>query len=176
VRALPWLLIVAALGCSPREPPSWPQGGAPLALAPARWDRGDDDPVEITADGRVLEDGDLLFVLDRVGRVVNEDYEPMAILLPDGRVFGVDDRPLGHVGVTNAAPPWAETAWVAVMPDGNAIHFTSEGDRESLGRWQGCSGAVQRSCTLVTHLFALRKYPAPSQSGVSVGVGIGVGF
>jgi hypothetical protein len=168
--------LLLLLGCTPQEPPNWPRGGAPLSIVPARWDRGSEDAVEIRADGKVLEDGDVLFVIDRVGRIVDKDYDPVAILLPDGRVIGTEDRVLGQVGVTNAAPPWSANAWLALMPDGGVTAFSPEGDRSSLGRWQGCNGPALRTCTLVTHMIALRHYRAQPASGVSVGVGIGIGF
>lgn len=168
--------MLAGLACSPKEPPSWPQGGAALAISPARWDRGDEDDIEIRADGQVLEDGDLLFVVDRVGRVVDADYDPLGILLPDGRIVGTDNRFLGQVGITNAAPPWATHAWLAVRPDGSVTYFDPEGDRESWGRWQGCHGAALRTCTLVSHLVALRNYRPAPETGVGIGIGIGIGF
>ena len=169
-------MALALLGCTPQEPPSWPQGGAALSIQPARWDRGDEDPIEIRANGEVVEDGDVLFVIDRVGRVVDPDYEPLAILLPDGRVIGTDDRLLGQVGITNAAPPWTGTAWLALMPDGAVTTFDADGDREFAGRWRGCSGAGLRTCTLVTHLVALRNYRSAPETGVGFGIGIGIGF
>ncbi|HEY8945111.1 MAG TPA: hypothetical protein VIM73_12655 [Polyangiaceae bacterium] len=168
------LLLTAA--CTPREPPSWPEGGAPLAIGAARWDRVGEDVIEIRPDGRVLEDGDLVFVVDRVGRVADADYEPFAILLPDGRVVGTDDRWFGHVGVTNAAPPWSGNAWLAVLPDGTVTFFDSDGAREAAGHWQGCAGVTHRTCTLVSHLIALRDYRPAPETGVGIGVGIGVGF
>jgi hypothetical protein len=171
------VLLAMILGaCTPSEPPSWPEGGAALAIAPARWDRPDEDAIEIRPDGQVLEDGKLVFVIDRVGRVVDDDYDPLAILLPDGRVVSNDHRLLGQVGVANAAPPWATNAWLAVMPDGTVTQFDEEGDREFAGRWRGCAGAMHRTCTLVSHLISLRDYRPPPESGVGIGIGIGVGF
>lgn len=167
--------LVSFAACSPKEPPRWPEGGAPLAIAAAVWERGEDDPIEVRANGQVVEDGEVLFVLDRVGRVVDRQYEPLAILLPDGHVVGTDDRALGFVGVSNAAPPWSRHAWLAVMPDGAVTLFEHDGERKFGGRWTGCTGPVQRTCTLVTHLVALRGRHRPD-SGVSVGVGIGIGF
>jgi hypothetical protein len=176
VRSAVWICWLAACGCTPQEPPSWPQGGTALVIAPARWE-SDGDVVEIQADGKVLDDGSTVFILDRVGRVVTDDYDPMAILLPDGRVYGTDERALGQVGVTNAAPPWSANAWLMVAPDGAVVHFTPEGERVSLGRWQGCNGPVLRTCTLVTHLLTLRRMQSRSSGvGVGIGVGIGVGF
>lgn len=167
-------LLLLALGCSPSEPPEWPRGGAPLGIPNARWDRGDADAVEIRPNGQVLEDGDLVFVIDRVGRVVDAEYDPVAILLPDGRLVGTDDQNLGHLGVTNAAPPWSNQAWLAVTPEGSVIGFSSDGERASLGRWQGCSGPALRSCTLVTHLLMLRRHRSAPPSGVHFGVGMGL--
>jgi hypothetical protein len=176
VRGVFLLTLLSLFGCKPQEPPNWPRGGAALSIAPARWDRGSEDAVEIRSDGQVLEDGDLLFVVDRVGRIVDKDYDPVAILLPDGRVFGTEERLLGQVGVTNAAPPWAAQAWLAVTPDGAVTQFSPEGDRSSLGRWQGCNGPALRTCTLVTHMIALRHYRAQPSSGLSIGVGVGIGL
>jgi hypothetical protein len=62
------------------------------------------------------------------------------------------------------------------MPDATVTFFDAEGDRESGGRWRGCVGPVLRTCTLITHLVALRNYRPPPEVGVGVGVGIGIGF
>lgn len=167
-------LLCFALGCSPKEPPNWPQGGAPLTIPAARWLRGDSDAIEIRPDGQVLEGGDVVFVIDRVGRVVDAEYDPVAVLLPDGRLVGTDDQLLGQLGITNAAPPWSDQAWLAVMPDGTVTGFGSDGDRSALGRWQGCTGPALRSCTLVTHLLMLRHHRTAPPSGVHFGVGMGL--
>jgi hypothetical protein len=145
-------------------------------LADARWDRGSDDVIEIKANGQVLEDGDLLYVIDRVGRVTDEDYEPVAVLLPDGHLAGPENRLLGRIGIANAAPPDGAAAWLAILPNGQVVYFDDEGERSNGGVWYGCRGPQQRTCTLVTHLLALRNYSSRQNGGVSVGVGIGVGF
>jgi hypothetical protein len=145
-------------------------------LAAAHWNRGGADAVEVRPDGKVLEDGSLIFVIDRVGRVADDHYEPVAVLLPDGRVAGTDNQFLGRVGITNASPPDAGQAWLAVVPNGQVIYFADDGARSSGGTWTGCEGPAHRTCTLVTHLVALRNYMQRAQSGVSVGVGVGVGF
>lgn len=167
------VLSPALVACGPKDPPRWAQGGAQLAFGNARWDR-DDDPVEIRPDGKVLVDGDLTFVLDRVGRVTNDDYEPYAVLLPDGQLAGQDNLSLGRVGVTNASPPGAVEAWLSVAPDGRVTYYDSDGERSDGGVWRGCAGPMQRTCTLVTQLIALQNYRG-YRSGVGVGVGIGVG-
>jgi len=178
MRALGVVVALGCLvGCSPKEPPHWPEGGAPLLIAPARWERGEDDPIEILPNGQVVEDGDVLFVLDRVGRIVDEKYDPLGILLPDGNVVGTDNRSLGFVGVSNAAPPGSQTAWLAVMPDGAVTRFARDGEREFGGRWTGCTAALQRTCTLVTHLVELTDYRTGGpDNGVNFGIGIGIGL
>jgi len=175
--ALALTLGAAALGCAPSKPPRWAEGGAALVIPNAHFSRGDNDAIEIRPDGQVLEGGSLLFKLDRVGRVVDEDYEPVAILMPDGRVEGTDDRFLGQVGVANASPAERGAAWLSVAPnDGHVTYFDEEGERSLGGQWTGCGGPALRTCTYVTHLIALRNYTRRQQSGVSVGVGIGIGF
>jgi hypothetical protein len=170
-------LVLLAAGCAPRNPPRWAEGGAPLAFAAARWDRENGDPVELRADGKVLIDGDLAFVLDRVGRVANEDYDPYAVLLGDGQLAGTDNTSLGRVGVTNASPPGAVEAWLAVTPDGRVTYFDPDGERSSGGAWRGCTGQVLRTCTLITHLVAVANYRGSNGGvGVGIGVGVGVGF
>jgi hypothetical protein len=164
------------VACGSTPPARWAEGGAPLVVAPARWDRGDSDPIEILANGQVLEDGDPILLVDRAGRVVDEDNEPVAILLPDGHVAGPDNRLLGRVGLGNAAPPDAVEAWISILPNGQVVYFDSDGDRSNGGVWRGCNGPQMRTCTLVTHIIAVQRYMRARQSGVSVGVGIGVGF
>lgn len=172
-------LALSSAACAPAKPPRWAEGGAPLAFASARWDRESGGAVELRPDGHVLVDGDLLFVLDRVGRVTNEDYDPLAVLLPDGQLVGTDHQALGRLGVTNASPPGALEAWLAVTPDGKVTYFDTDGARVPGGVWHGCRGPVLRSCTLVTQLLALANYRGARPVvgiGVGVGVGVGVGF
>jgi hypothetical protein len=163
------LLLVA---CTPSPPPRWAEGGAKLLLPNARWQR-DGDVIEIQPSGEVLEDGDVVFVLDRVGRVVDDDREPVALLLPTGALAGNDAADLGQVGRSNASPPWGSYAWLSLQADGTVVRFDAEGERSADGHWQGC-GTAQRTCTLVSHLFALRDHGRRPSS--SVGIGIGVGF
>ena len=146
-----------------------------MVIAPAHWDRAKRKDVEITAAGEVLQGGREVFLVDRAGRVVDRNREPLAILLPDGFIAGPEDTLLGRVGVANASPPHSATAWLAVMPNGEVVLFDSHGDRRRDGAWTGCDGAVRRTCTLVTHLIAMQTYRDP-HSGPSVGVGIGIGF
>jgi len=174
-KILPVLALIAT-ACAPGKPPRWEEGGAPLAIPNARWDRPDEDPLEIRANGQVVEDGDLLYVVDRVGRVVDDDYEPVAVLLPDGHLAGPDGVVLGQVGVTNASPPDRFSAWLSVRPDGSVVYFDEDGGVISRGKWVGCNGPALRTCTLVTQIITLRDYVRRQEGGVSVGIGVGVGF
>lgn len=164
--------------CAPDAPPRWAEGGAPLVISPARWDRPNDDPVEIQPNGRVLEGGKLRFVIDRVGRVTDDDYEAFAVIEPDGHIVGTDSRPLGYVGMSNATPPFADQAWLSVQADGRVLFFEPSGDRSDYGKWsKGCAGPSRRTCTLVTQLFTVRNYrTAPTGPRFGVGIGVGMGF
>jgi hypothetical protein len=166
---------VVVTGCAPSVPPRWAEGGSGLLIAPARWDRPDGDSVEIEPDGRVVEGGHLRFVIDRVGRVTDDDYEPFAVLLPDGRLVGTDNAALGYVGLNNASPPSGEQAWLSLQADGRVVFFEPNGDRSSHGAWRGCNGPARRACTLVTQIFAMRNYRVLPPNGVTFGVGVGVG-
>jgi hypothetical protein len=170
------VVALIALGCTPSKPPNWEEGGAPIAIPTARWDRPDEDSIEIRANGQIIEDGDLIYVLDRVGRVVDEDYEAVALLLPDGHLVGTDSTALGQVGITNASPPGRFTAWLSVRPDGTVVYFDDDGTQISRGKWHGCTGPALRTCTLVTHVITLRDFVRRTEGGVSVGIGVGVGF
>jgi hypothetical protein len=170
-------LALLSAGCAPKDPPRWAEGGAQLTLGNARWDRESGDPVEIRANGHVLVDGDLEYVLDRVGRVTNDDFDPYAVLLADGQLAGLDNTSLGRVGVNNASPPGAIEAWLSVGPDGRVTYYDADGERSDGGAWRGCTGPMQRTCTLVTHLMAVANYRGPrSGVGIGIGVGVGVGF
>jgi len=176
-RLLSLALLTSVLwGCAPQAPPHWAEGGAQLLILPARWDRPDEDSIEIQANGHVLEGGHLLFVIDRVGRIADDDYEPFAVLLPDGRLVGTDNAALGTVGLNNASPPFATQAWLSLRPDGSVVFYDANGDRSQHGAWRGCDGPARRTCTLVTQVLAVRNYRATPPSGVSVGVGVGIGL
>jgi len=170
------LVLMGAVACAPNPPPRWAEGGAPLVIAPARWDRGDGDMVEILANGQVLEGGDAVLLVDRAGRVADEDNDPVAVLLPDGYVAGPDNTLLGRVGVSNAAPPDGAAAWLSILPNGQVVMFDPDGERMGAGVWYGCDGPQRRTCTLVTHILAVQDYVRRGSSGPHFGVGIGVGF
>jgi hypothetical protein len=166
---------LTVMGCAPKAPPRWAEGGSVLFITPARWDRPDEDSVEIQPDGRVVEGGRRRFVIDRVGRVTDDDYEPFAVLQPDGHLVGTDDAALGYVGLSNASPPSGVQAWLSLQPDGRVVFFEPNGDRTTRGVWHGCDGPGRRACTLVTQIFAVRNYRMQPASGVTFGVGVGMG-
>lgn len=168
------LLLSPSAGCSKSPPPNWQIGGARLVLpVAASWERPGDDPIQILQDGQVLEDGELLWVVDIAGRVVNEDHEPVAILLPDGFVAGNNNQLLGRVGVANASAPGAAYAWLAVRPDGSVLFYEADGEPYAGGAWRGCEGMASRTCTLVTHLIHLRKFNSAPRTRVGIGIGFG---
>ena len=170
------LTVCAALtlcACAHPLPPHWAEGGAPLELKAAHWDRNDDDPVDIDPQGRVLEGGTLRFQLDRTGRITDDEGDPVAILFPEGDVVGPANQYFGRVGVANAAPPHANTAWVAVLPDGGVMRFADDGERIPDGRWIGCEGAMHRTCTLISHVMLLRHYHHPRPR---IGIGVMVAY
>lgn len=145
-------------------------------VAHAYWERGEQDLIEIRADGSVYEGEDVVFVVDTVGRIVDSDYEPFALLHEDGLLMGPDEMQLGRVGLHNASPPGQQHAWASVGPDGRVTFFDEDGTQHFGGTWRGCGGPMARTCTLVTHAFMLRVYLARRRSGPSLGVGIGVGL
>lgn len=172
-------LVALALllsGCAPRPPARWAEGGARIVIPTATLKLPEGAAVEIRADGRVLEDGDVLFAIDRAGRVFTDEGDPIAVLGPDGLVEGPDGQPLGRIGRSNAAPPGSATAWLAVLPDGLVVHFAVDGERTGLGAWEGCGGPALRTCTLVTHLILYQRAAraAEARSGFGFGVGVGV--
>jgi hypothetical protein len=166
-----------ALGCSSALPPSgWSVGGAQLSLPWARWDMGD-AIIELRPDGTVLLDGEPSFVLDAAGRVYDPELAPLALLEPDGRLVGGDDRALGVVGSMHASLPGASEAWLSLMPDGTVVRYGDEGDRIAGGRWEGCQGPPQaaQACVLVTHLVLLdAELRRRQRGGPGFGFGIGV--
>jgi hypothetical protein len=118
----------------------------------------------------------LTWVIDRAGRAVDDEFDPVALLFPDGQLVGTENTDLGHVGLNNAAPPGARTAWLSIGPAGQVIYYDYDGHRSAGGRWSGCNGAARRACTYVTQLFALRDYERVLQSGPWFGIGVGVGL
>lgn len=171
------LASLALAACSTQPPPRWAEGGAPLVIAPARWDRPGKDPIEIRPDGHVTKGGEPYLYIDRAGRVVDEDNEPVAILLTDGHLAGPNNRLLGFIGGSNASPPDRPTAWLTILNDGSVVFFDDEGDKGPGGVWRGCNGPQQRTCTLVTHLVSMEGYRPPEQGpSIGVGVGVGIGF
>lgn len=166
-------MAAGVTACVPDPPARWAQGGAPVVIPEARFDRGRGDPIEIHADGTVAEDGDLLFKLDRAGRVFDEDNEPIALLNSDGSISGPDNVYMGRVGMHNASPPWSGTAWLRVRTDGKVALYDSDGEAQYGGKWTGCAPPATRACTLVTHLLALAA-ARHRESDVQIGIGIGM--
>lgn len=166
------VLLAAVSGCASTPPPRWAEGGAPVEIPHARWQRIG-QRVDLHEDGKVFVDGAHVLTMDRAGRVFEPRGEPVAVLQPDGWLIGPNERPLGRIGMTNAAPAGSGTAWLSLGPHGEVIRFASDGERLADGEWTGCGRAV-RACTLTSHLIALEEQKARPR--VSVGVGVGFHF
>jgi hypothetical protein len=176
MRLFPSALVVMAFGlmaCEPRPPLHWGQGGTRLDIPRARWTRGG-HLIDIMNDGRVLIDGEHTFSLDVAGRVFDPEGEPIALLEDDGHIVGKDEAALGRIGIQNAALPGRDVAWLALSDKGEVVLFDNDGDGHPDGGWESCGAAV-RTCTLVTHLIALKE-SLQEQNSPSVSVGIGFGM
>lgn len=170
------LALLAA--CSATPPANWARGGAPLDIPRARWVWGS-TTIDVSPDGKVFLNGEPELNVDRGGRVFDLDGQPVALLEPDGRVIGPDEKPLGIVGALHASLPDEATAWLSVTGSGEVIRYDDEGERSSFGVWLGCNSSprAHQTCTLLTHLLAMRlRENERSSSGVSVGIGVGIGI
>lgn len=185
--AVALVLPVGAPGCRAAPPPSWVEGGAPLAFGHAVWTQADGSQVRLDERGEVTSDGDFLVALDRVGRVVDASNDPVALLDPEGQLFGPDKTYLGRIGMHNASPPWSPEAWLRVTGKGTVVLFDADGEAQTAGHWVGCDGPVLRACTLLTHLVLLESVqrpplrgtyyrPSPSWYGPYPSWGMGFGF
>jgi hypothetical protein len=182
-----WILCLALIfigafvsACrDPSPPPRWQEGGARLVLGDAKWFT-EGGTIEVLARGYVLFSGRLVFVIDRVGRVVDADYAPVALLMPDGELIGTDSTDLGRIGLRNGAPPDQETAWFTIKEDGEVTFFDRSGERLDAGHWTGCDERMLRTCTLVSHLAFLRaarrqRPMGPGYGPGMMGPGMGIG-
>lgn len=171
-------LSVASGACASAPPTGWAHGGSPLDLPRARWIVGE-QVVDVASDGSVLYGGERVLRIDAAGRVSNDEGEPLALLLPDGRLVGEDDKDLGVVGAGRAARAGEETAWVGLAPTGEVFRYDEEGGMHPFGAWVGCavSPRAMQVCTLVTHLLTdqLAARQAAYGSGVGFGFGVGIG-
>lgn len=156
------LLSIAALGlvlpaCAATPPAKWAEGGARLDLPRARWALVE-AAVDVLPDGTIWVNSEHILTIDTAGRVINPEKEPVAMLMPDGRLLGKDDEPLGAVGSLHASLPDEANAWISVLPTGEVIRYLDDGERINFGAWLGCSGSArsQQACTLVTHLLGMR--------------------
>jgi hypothetical protein len=151
-------LLLSAFGaaCSTALPSKWAEGGARLELPRARWVLVD-SAVDILPTGAVFVNSEHVFTVDRAGRVTDSDGQPVALLLPDGRVVGPGDEALGNVGTLNASLPDEPNAWISVMPTGEIVRYLDDGERMNFGAWLGCNAPQTHiTCTLITHILGMR--------------------
>jgi len=146
------------VGCTPRPPANWAQGGSPLDIPRARWVRGDAS-IEIAPDGRVLVNGEHQLTIDRGGRIFDIDAHPVALSERDGRLLGPDDKPLGVAGVWSASLPGETSAWLSLLPSGEVVRYGDDGARTSMGAWVGncmASAPAHQTCMIVSHLLGMK--------------------
>lgn len=141
-------------GCSQTPPPKWQQGGAPIVLQPAVWER-QTHFVQVQNNGHVILNDRLMFVLDRNGRVHDALGDPYAVLEAGNRLSGNNDWTLGTISVSTATPPGSSQPWITVFPSGKVVRQDMEGRSFEDGAWSGCNGQMMRTCTLVSHLIVL---------------------
>jgi hypothetical protein len=164
------MLSCSGLACGPKPPPHWASGGSPLVFTDAHWIRQGEQDVHLNRSGEVFEGDTQVFAIDTMGRVTDSEGEPFGVVDADGRVLGTDESDLGRLGLTNASPPDATYAWIRLDASGAVMRFASDGAPRHTGLFQGCHGHAFRSCTLVVHLFALRKLQAcRSKGGTRIG-------
>jgi hypothetical protein len=158
-----WWLTAVVAGCASGPSPRWQQGGAATAIATAYWSRPS-STVELRPDGKVFDDDELLFHVDRKGRVSDAEGHPVAVLLDDGSLVTDRDGALGWIGAGTAYGVDRRAPTVRLSPTGQVMVAGREGAFTDGGRWQDCDGPMLRTCTLVTHVVAARDRAAPHDS------------
>lgn len=161
-RAFVMVSLALVAGCAAgTPPPGWQQGGSPLWIPHAVWRTGVHS-IDLLNDGRVMVNGTASFVIDQAGRVQDAEGQPVALLLPNGRLIGPQGEDLGVVGPVTAALPGANVAWLGLLPSGEVVRYDDNGATQSGGQWMGCGGYAPslQACLLVTHLVATRFRPA----------------
>ncbi|MFO0551181.1 MAG: hypothetical protein U0271_22515 [Polyangiaceae bacterium] len=150
--------VLGLVACSsPKSPNGWQTGGARLDLPGAQWTYKN-KPVVIRTHmdwAEVMVDGDVVMVLDRVGRIYDRYQRPLGMLEPDGRVVGLNEEQLGIVGSAYAALPGRPNAWLGLDAQGQLTRFSPEGAPMPAGQWIGCGYTpfTQQACLLVSYLF-----------------------
>ncbi len=152
-----WPALLTALllsGCATTPPTGWKQGGTKLYIPRARWVYGA-QTVELAQNGRVIVSGDHWLTIDRAGRAYDPNNIPVALLRPDGLLYGSGDQPLGWVGAGETMQPGGRTRWLTFMPSGEVMQ-KEDGEAKSFGVWMGCNQVpyTLQACALVTHLLA----------------------
>lgn len=149
--------VAISTGCSQTPPPKWAQGGVPLELQPAVWER-QTEFVQVQKNGYVILNDRLVFILDRNGRVHDAIGDPYAVLEPGNRLSGNNNWNLGTVTMNTATPVSGLPPWITIFPSGKVIRKDFEGYSFEDGYWSGCNGPMIRTCTLVTHLILLYEH------------------
>jgi hypothetical protein len=144
-------VVLASAACANGPSPRWQTGGAAIPVDAAYLARSS-STIELRPSGDVMQDDTLLFRVDRQGRVSDAEGRPVAVLGADGWLVAESDgAPLGFIRPGSASNA-SQTEWIRILPTGEA---SVAGTR--LGKWDYCTGAMLRTCTLVTHVIAARE-------------------
>jgi len=150
-----FLVVACVCACASNPPPRWQEGGAHLEVRNASWKRRE-STVELKPNGEVVEDEELVFRVDGSGRVSDAKGEPVAVLMPDGQLVGVDDSQLGWVGGGSSFVGKDRAPGVYMFPTGEVLAADEDGEWAVDGQWADCYGHLFWTCTLVSHVIAVR--------------------
>jgi hypothetical protein len=102
--------------------------------------------------------------------VYTPDGDPVAVLLPHGRLAGTNNTDAGEVGLNTAAFPGSAYAWLSIKQGSDVVRYDNDGNEQPDGTWAGCDGPMLRTCTLATHLVLLREWQRRPRMTVGVGM------
>jgi hypothetical protein len=160
------VLAMLHASCASGPSPRWTQGGAAIEIVSAYWS-DEESTVEIHPGGEVREGDQLLFKLDRKGRISTADGTRVAVLLPDGSLVAEDDAVLGWVHGGSSFRADRYTPAVYMFPTGQVVVADEDGRWTAAGQWVHCDGLMRWTCTLVTHVLAAREQKEGSGGGGS---------
>lgn len=156
-------LVMLGISCSSTPAPRWQTGGARIALGSAIWKHGDDE-VELKPTGDVVAGDEVILRIDAAGRISDAERNPVAVLMPDGRLVSPRDEPLGWVGAGVAYGKERDHPSVAIYPGGGVVAYEEQG-ATGRGYWLYCDGPLLWTCTLVTHVVEVTGADTGSGGG-----------
>lgn len=142
-----------------------------MAVRSAYWQHGA-ETIEIRPDGEIRNDDGVLFRIDRAGRVSSAEGDPVAVLLPDGRLLSEKDVVLGRISADSSYAPDQQTPSVRILPDGQVVVLSASSEWAPAGQWTYCEGAMAWTCTLVTHIVVAsdhdRRGPSAARDAIQL--------